>query len=140
VGEHPHRGFETVTIVWVNLPAKDKMAAPRYQSIVARQIPSLDLAGARGTARIIAGEFAGAKGPAKTFTPIHVWDLRLGSDQQAELAVPDGYTTALVVLRGAVRVNGAEAVQTAEVGCPRADHDRVRRRRDCSAARWRTAP
>lgn len=169
VGEHPHRGFETVTIVydgevehrdssggggkigpgdvqwmtaasglvheefhgrefarrgglfemvqlWVNLPAKDKRAPPGYQSILNNQIPSVSLPDGRGAVRVIAGEFAGARGPAKTFTPIHVWDLRLRSDQQTDLEVPDGYTTALVVLRGAVRVNGSEAVQAAEVG------------------------
>ncbi len=66
--------------------------------------------------RIIAGEFAGAKGPAKTFTPIHVWDLRFASGRQTELALPDGYTTALVVLKGAVRVNDSETIEAAEVG------------------------
>jgi len=169
VGEHPHRGFETVTIVyagevehrdssggggrigpgdvqwmtagsglvheefhgrdfarrgglfemvqlWVNLPAKDKMAAPRYQGILNSQIPAVSLPNGQGTVRVIAGEFAGAKGPAKTFTPIHLWDLRLTSDQRLDIAVPNGYTTALVVLKGTVRVNGAEAIEAAEVG------------------------
>jgi quercetin 2,3-dioxygenase len=169
VGEHPHRGFETVTIVyegevehrdssggggiigrgdvqwmtaasglvhaefhapnfarrggmfemvqlWVNLPAKDKMASPRYQGILNDQIPSVSLPDGHGVVRIIAGEFAGSKGPAKTFTPIHVWDLRLTSDQRTDLEVPNGYTTALVVLKGAVRVNGSEAIKEAEIG------------------------
>jgi redox-sensitive bicupin YhaK (pirin superfamily) len=169
VGEHPHRGFETVTIVyqgevehrdssggggkigpgdvqwmtaaaglvheefhgrdfarrggmfemvqlWVNLPAKDKMAPPRYQGILTTEIPTVDLPDGGGAVRVIAGEFAGAKGPAKTFTPIHVWDLRLVSDQRIALAVPDGYTTAIVVLRGTLRVNGSEDVTAAEVG------------------------
>ncbi len=169
VGEHPHRGFETVTIVyegevehrdssggggrigpgdvqwmtaasglvheefhgrdfaqrggtfemvqmWVNLPAKDKMSPPRYQGILSEQIPSVSLPGGQGVVRVIAGEFAGSRGPAKTFTPIHVWDLRLASDQRTDLPVPDGYTTALVVLKGAVRVNGSEAIKEAEIG------------------------
>jgi quercetin 2,3-dioxygenase len=169
VGEHPHRGFETVTIVyegevehrdssggggrigpgdvqwmtaasglvheefhgrefarrggmfemvqlWVNLPAKDKLAPPRYQSIVSSQLPTLSLPGGHGIVRVIAGEFAGATGPAKTFTPMHVWDLRLTSDARTDLAVPDGYTTALVVLKGALRVNGSEPIAAAEVG------------------------
>ncbi len=169
VGEHPHRGFETVTIVyagevehrdssggggsigpgdvqwmtaasglvheefhgrgfarrggmfemvqlWVNLPAKDKMAPPRYQGILSSQIPVVSLPNGQGTVRVITGEFAGAKGPAKTYTPIHVWDLRLATDQRIDLAVPDAYTTALVVLKGAVRVNGSEAIEGAEVG------------------------
>jgi redox-sensitive bicupin YhaK (pirin superfamily) len=169
VGEHPHRGFETVTIVyagevehrdssggggkigpgdvqwmtaasgvvheefhgrdfarrggtfemvqlWVNLPARDKMAPPRYQNITSAQIPVVKLGDGKGTVRVIAGELAGPKGPAKTFTPIQVWDLRLTSDERTDLAVPDGHTTALVVLRGALRVNGSEAIQAAEVG------------------------
>ena len=45
------------------------------------------------------------KGPARTFTPIHV----------VELAVPDGYTTLLAVLRGRARVNGSEPIEAAEV-------------------------
>ena len=169
VGEHPHRGFETVTIVyegevehrdssggggsigpgdvqwmtaaggivheefhgrefarrggpfemvqlWVNLPAKDKLSPPHYQAILNSQIPAVSLPDGAGTVRVIAGEFAGAKGPANTFTPIHVWDLRLASGQRTELALPDGYTTALVVLKGALRVNGSEEIKEAEVG------------------------
>jgi len=168
VAKHPHRGFETVTIVyagevehrdssggggrigpgdvqwmtaasglvheefhgrefarrggpfemvqlWVNLPAKDKQGPPRYQGILDREIPSVSLPGGKGSVRVIAGEFAGAKGPARTFTPIHVWDLRLASDQPTDLALPDGYTTALVVLRGALRINGSEPIRDAEV-------------------------
>ncbi len=168
VGEHPHRGFETVTIVyqgevehrdssggggsigpgdvqwmtaasglvheefhgrdfartggtleivqlWVNLPAKDKMGPPRYQGILNKQIPAVDLPGGHGTVRIIAGEFAGSKGPAHTYTPMHVWDLQLARGRRTDLALPDGYTTALVVLKDSVRVNGSEIVGAAEV-------------------------
>jgi redox-sensitive bicupin YhaK (pirin superfamily) len=158
VGPHPHRGFETVTIVyegevehrdssggggkigpgdvqwmtaasglvheefhgrefarrggrfemvqlWVNLPKKDKMAPPRYQGIVDASIPSVALEGG-GTVRVIAGEYRGKKGPAETFTPIHVWDVR--AKGATSLEVPEGFTTALVVLHGEVRVAGAE--------------------------------
>jgi redox-sensitive bicupin YhaK (pirin superfamily) len=66
--------------------------------------------------RVIVGEYAGAKGLAKTQTPVYIWDLRLGSDQRLDLAVPDGYTTALVALKGAIRMNGSEAIEAAEGG------------------------
>ena len=133
--EFARRGglFEMVQL-WVNLPAKDKMAPPGYQAIVDADIPEVELPGGRGAARVIAGELAGAKGPARTFTPMHVWDLRLAGGAARTLAVPDGYTTALVVLRGALRVNGSEAIGAAEVGLfdrdGRAHLDRRRGRRD----------
>ncbi len=162
VGTHPHRGFETVTIVyqgevahqdstgsggtigpgdvqwmtaasgilheefhspaftqaggtlemvqlWVNLPAKDKMAAPRYQGIVDAQIPAVALPGGAGSVRVIAGDYAGHQGPAQTFTPVNVWDVRLGQGQQAELSLPAGHTAAVVVLHGTLLVNGEVA-------------------------------
>ncbi|OWQ99982.1 pirin family protein [Sphingopyxis witflariensis] len=168
VGQHPHRGFETVTIVydgevehkdsagnggiigpgdvqwmtaaggilheeyhspafgktggpfkmvqlWVNLPAKDKMASGGYQGIVAADIPHVDLPQGAGTARVIAGKLLGAKGPAKTFTPINVWDVRLKADAGLTLDLPEGHTAMLVVLGGHVTVGGSEAAGEAEM-------------------------
>ena len=167
VGQHPHRGFETVTIVydgevehrdstgeggiigpgdvqwmtagggilheefhsptfgktggpfrmvqlWVNLPAKDKMTAPGYQGILNAEIPTVTLSDNAGTARIIAGELDGAKGPARTFTPINVWDVRLNRDAETTLAIPDGHTGIVVVLNGHVTVNGDQPAGSAE--------------------------
>ncbi len=168
VGAHPHRGFETVTIVyagevehrdsvgnggiigagdvqwmtagggilheefhspayaarggafemvqlWVNLPAADKMTPAHYQGITDAQIPTLALADAAGTLRLIAGEHAGQRGPARTYTPINVWDVRLGAGKRADLSQPDGWTALLVVLAGTVMVNGTRALGAAEV-------------------------
>lgn len=167
VGEHPHRGFETVTVVyqgdlehrdsagnhgkigpgdaqwmtaasgvvheewheqaftrrggvlemvqlWVNLPAKDKMSPPRYQEILDRQIPIVNLDGI-GTTRVIAGEFRGAKGLAKTFTPITVLDLRLKAKGRIEIAFPDGYTTLVLVLKGKAAMNDSETAGEADL-------------------------
>lgn len=167
VGEHPHRGFETVTIVfdgevehldstgqggtigpgdvqwmtaasgilheefhgrewarkggafemaqlWVNLPARDKRAAPGYQAITAEKIPTVQLTGSAGSARIIAGELDGKLGPAHTFTPMNVWDLRLHAGGEVELPMPEGWTGAIVVLHGCIHVDGAQA-QDAQV-------------------------
>ncbi|MGH8863104.1 MAG: pirin family protein [Burkholderiales bacterium] len=168
VGEHPHRGFETVTIVfqgelehrdsagnggrigqgdvqwmtaaagvvheeyhseqftraggtmemmqlWVNLPAKDKMSAPRYQTLLDRDIPSITLADGAGRLRVIAGEFGGQKGPAKTFTPINVWDLRLNAGKTAALATPEGHTTAIIPMHGRALINGAQTAGEAQL-------------------------
>jgi redox-sensitive bicupin YhaK (pirin superfamily) len=168
VGQHPHRGFETVTIVydgevahrdstgqggvigpgdvqwmtaaggilheefhspafartggpfrmvqlWVNLPARDKMATPGYQSILSANIPTVDLPEGAGKVRVIAGDYDGAKGPARTFTPMNVWDARLARDASIELDLPDGHNAAVVVLTGHVTVGGTQAAGEAEV-------------------------
>jgi len=168
VQQHPHRGFETVTIVykgevehrdtagnrgrigpgdvqwmtaakgilheemhgraftesggtlemvqlWVNLPAKDKMSAPRYQEILDSMIPAVKLGGDGSIARIIAGEYDGTKGPARTFTPVNLWDVRLKAGHERDLRLPDGFTTILLVLNGSVLVNDGEAVGAAEL-------------------------
>ncbi|HQT00969.1 MAG: quercetin 2,3-dioxygenase [Hydrogenophilales bacterium 16-64-46] len=168
VGQHPHRGFETVTIVyeggvshndssggggtigpgdvqwmtaasgliheeyhspefartggafemvqlWVNLPARDKMAAPGYQGITADQIPDVTLPDGAGQARIIAGSYAGREGPAHTFTPMNVWDLRLNAGHRLAFELPEQHTTALFVLKGTIRLGDHHTVRTAEL-------------------------
>lgn len=169
VGEHPHRGFETVTIVysgevehrdssggggiiqdgdvqwmtaasglvheefhgpsfakkggvfemvqlWVNLPRKDKMAKPRYQGIVSERIPKVELPNGAGLVRVIAGEFAGNKGPADTFTPINLWDIRLNAGSKSKFSVPAGHTAAIFVLSGKVSLPTGETIGSAEIG------------------------
>jgi hypothetical protein len=168
VGEHPHRGFETVTIVyqgelahrdsvgnagligpgdvqwmtaasgilheefhspafmrnggalemaqlWVNLPAEHKMSAPRYQTLLNASIPQVDLADGAGRVRVIAGSFEGRDGPAATFSPVNVWDVRLQTGRKAVLKVPQHYTAAIAVLRGSVAVNGSKPASDAEL-------------------------
>jgi len=95
--------------LWVNLPAKDKMTPPRYQTLLDTQIPPVDLPGDAGRVRVIAGEFAQVRGPAATFTPMDVWDLRLRAGSTFAFTAHSGHTLAIVVLHGAVRINGAEA-------------------------------
>jgi redox-sensitive bicupin YhaK (pirin superfamily) len=101
--------------LWVNLPAKDKMAPGGYQGIVSADIPVVDLPDASGTARIIAGELFGTRGPARTFTPINLWDVKLNRDADVTLPAPDGHTTMLVVLSGHVTVNGTQEAGAAEM-------------------------
>ena len=168
VGQHPHRGFETVTIVyagevehrdsagnggvigpgdvqwmtaaggilheefhshaftrsggtvemaqlWVNLPARHKRDPAGYQSLSAAQIPVVELPGGAGAVRVIAGELDGHAGPARTFSPMDVWDLRLTAGCSARLATPPGHTLALAVLRGTVQVNDAAIARASQL-------------------------
>jgi len=101
--------------LWVNLPAKDKLAAPGYQSIVAADIAQIPLPGNAGSLRLIAGEFDGQRGPARTFTPIDVWDIRLNAGKHLELPVRAGHNSALVVLRGTLQVNGQERLSEGQL-------------------------
>lgn len=168
VGEHPHRGFETVTIVyqglvahrdsagnsgvigpgdvqwmtaasgivheelherewakrggtlqaiqlWVNLPKAFKMSTPGYQTIVNDQIPVVQLDGGAGSLRVIAGSVRGAKGPAKTFTPIELYDLRLRAGHSMPLQVPTGYNVGLLILSGQASVEGLHKLTEADL-------------------------
>lgn len=167
VGSHPHRGFETVTIVyegevahkdstgqggtigpgdvqwmtagsgilheefhsedfaqsggtlemvqlWVNLPAKLKMTKPAYQAILNKQIPTIELKNDAGQARIIAGEFDGHEGPAHTFTPMNVIDLKLKKGSTS-IPVPEGWNTSLVVLKGAIEAGEGAVAKDAQM-------------------------
>ncbi len=168
VGSHPHRGFETVTIVydgevehrdstgaggvirkgdvqwmtaargilheefhsadyaarggpfevvqlWVNLPARDKLSAPHYQGITDDRIPAVGLPDDAGKVRVIAGRFGDSAGPANTFTPMNVLDVRLKDGHALDLPQPDGWNTLLVVLAGRVTINDDTTLGTAEM-------------------------
>jgi len=168
VGQHPHRGFETVTIayqgevshrdssggggtiregdvqwmtagagviheefhseeftasggtfemvqLWVNLPAKDKMTPGRYQSLTKADIPVLNLGDDAGTLRVIAGAYADTAGPAQTFSPIDIWDVKLNAGKRVTFHAAAGRHVAVVVLRGAVRVNDDHELRNASL-------------------------
>ena len=168
VGQHPHRGFETVTIVydgqvshhdstnaggtigpgdvqwmtagagivheeyhgddyaktggafemiqlWVNLPAKDKMTKPGYQGITSGEIPEVVLPDNAGKVRVIAGDYQGNRGPAHTFSPMNVWDVRLNAGSAVRFTLPEGHTTAIFMLHGAVGVGDVHTIRPAEL-------------------------
>ena len=82
--------------LWVNLPRKDKKEPPGYQTLLNQGIPSVCLPDGAGAVRVIAGDYQGQKGPARTFTPINIWDLRLAQGKTTTLTLPEGHTVALV--------------------------------------------
>jgi redox-sensitive bicupin YhaK (pirin superfamily) len=159
VDSHPHRGFETVTVVfqgelehrdtagnsgsigkgdvqwmtaasgvlheekhsrkftreggtlemaqlWVNLPASDKMSPPRYQTLLSKDIPCIELPDNAGAVRIIAGDLDSAKGAARTVTPVILWDVRLRAGSNVKLPIPAGFSAAVFVRAGSVHIAG----------------------------------
>ncbi|OCT22133.1 pirin family protein [Pseudomonas putida] len=168
VGQHPHRGFETVTIVyqgelehrdstgaggligpgdvqwmtaangiiheefhspafarsggvlemvqlWVNLPARDKLTPAGYQTLLDAEIPRVALGEGIGSLRVIAGDYRGHRGPARTFTSMDVWDVRLQAGATLHLPIAQGRNAALVALRGTIRVNDQQDVSPASL-------------------------
>lgn len=168
VKEHPHRGFETVTIVysgevehrdsaghsgsigpgdvqwmtaasgvlheemhsrsfqqkggrfelvqlWVNLMAKDKLGKPRYQTLFAKDIPSVDLPDDAGIVRVIAGDFNGQAGPARTHTFINLWDMRLNQGKTSTFSVPPDQTAVIFLMSGSVNLCGEQNLTAVEI-------------------------
>lgn len=101
--------FEMVQL-WVNLPASDKMTAPKYQAIEAIQIPVIKFDDEAGYLLVIAGEYAEQQGPANTFSPINVWDVVLKAGHQAHFHVPIDHTSLIVLLEGELLLNGTQQV------------------------------
>ena len=101
--------------LWVNLPAKDKMSGPRCQKILNRNIVQVSLPDDAGQMRVVAGEYAGRKGPALTFTPMDVWDMRLNAGKSISLQLRAGFTCAVALLTGGVGVNGRAHLRDAQV-------------------------
>ncbi|GAB3831469.1 pirin family protein [Hymenobacter jeollabukensis] len=165
---HPHRGFETVTVVyqgylahrdtaghhghlgpgdvqwmtagagllheemherefarrggtleliqlWVNVPAKDKLAPPNYQELPAAVIPSVAVASGPGRIRVIAGEYQGVQGPAHTFSPLTLLDAHLPEGSSTTLHLPADYNVGLYVVKGDVLLNEHRPAHTKQL-------------------------
>ncbi len=100
-------GLFQMVQLWVNLPAKYKMTPPKYQEITNKRMGRYELNGDKGFVEVIAGEFNGVKGPASTFTPMHVYNARLKKDAKLEMNFPASYNTGILVVEGSATINGA---------------------------------
>jgi redox-sensitive bicupin YhaK (pirin superfamily) len=100
-------GLFQMVQLWVNLPAKDKKSAPKYQAITNAMMGKHFLADKKSFIEVIAGEYEGTKGPAFTFTPMQVYNARLKKGASATLQFPATYNTGLLVIEGTVSVNGS---------------------------------
>src|SRR5205823_9738925 len=99
---------------WVNLPKQLKMTEPRYQTLLAGGIPEVMLPDDSGSVRVIAGAFNGVTGPAQTFTPVGLWEIRLTGGRGAIVPVPPNHNVSLFVLRGTGNMNGRTEAKPAE--------------------------
>lgn len=164
-GSHPHRGFETVSIMykgsvahgdsaggggvieegetqwmtagsgvlhkeyleenfnakggdmqmvqlWVNLPAKDKMAAPNYQAVTKNNLKTVALDDNGSVLEIVSGTYNGATGTATTFSPVNVFNLKLKKGGKARFDFAADFNTGMLVTEGKIKINDAETVDT----------------------------
>jgi redox-sensitive bicupin YhaK (pirin superfamily) len=102
--------FEMVQL-WVNLPKKDKSAPAHYQAITADQMGKVKLPNNSGVVNVIAGNFNEVKGPARTYSPVNLFDIRLKKEAEASVIIPSDHNTAMLVVNGSVEVNGQKATE-----------------------------
>nr|WP_315031310.1 pirin family protein [uncultured Chryseobacterium sp.] len=103
-------GIFQMVQLWVNLPAKDKMSSPKYQAIENSTMEIVDLE-ENGFIEIIAGDYKGHKGPADTFTPVHMMNAKLKAGGKAEFNFPAQFNTAALVIEGNITINEEEYVK-----------------------------
>jgi redox-sensitive bicupin YhaK (pirin superfamily) len=98
--------------LWVNLPAKDKMTEPKYQNIEKNDLAKVDLGNGVGTIDIIAGEFENNKGPASSFSPLSLFNVKLKKGKGTSLSFKESHNTGLLVIKGNVTINNSEKAPT----------------------------
>ena len=111
--------------IWVNLPRSHKLTAPKYQALTDQSIATVPLAGEKGVVRVISGAYEDTGGPAQTFSPAHMLDLRLEPGAVVRLPTPRDYNTAALVLSGQVTANGSKPVSEGEFILFKNDGDEV---------------
>lgn len=94
--------------LWVNLPAKDKMSKPKYQALTNDRLGKYPLDNG-GIVEVIAGEFKGVKGPASTFTPVEMYNVKIKKGTAVTFYLPANFNTGILIVEGSAKVNGQTA-------------------------------
>lgn len=102
--------FEMVQL-WVNLPKKDKATPAHYQAITADQMGKVELQDNAGVVNVIAGVFNETKGPANTYSPVNLFDIKLKKGGEVNFAIPATHNTAMLIINGSVEVNDQKAAE-----------------------------
>lgn len=98
-------GLFQMVQLWVNLPAKDKKTTPKYQELVNSAMGRHYLGDKKSFIEVIAGEYNGTKGPATTFTPMQVYNVKLKKGAKATIQLPADYNTGLLMIEGSAVLN-----------------------------------
>lgn len=99
-------GLFQMVQLWVNLPSQFKKTSPKYQEITNKMMGKHFLDDGKSFIEVIAGEFKETKGPASTFSPMHVYNARLKKDAEVTISLPSGYNTGFLIIEGSVNING----------------------------------
>jgi len=97
--------------LWVNLPARDKMTAPRYQDVSAAELPIARTPDGKATVKVIAGEALGVAARVETRTPILYFDVLLQPGGKVSLPTPTNFNVAVHVFEGTARISETHDAQ-----------------------------
>ena len=98
-------GLFQMVQLWVNLPAKDKMTPARYQSIENNMMGKYISEVNDYSVDVIAGEYKGVKGPALTFSPVNLFNVRMLKGSSAEFSFPESYNSGILIVEGEATIN-----------------------------------
>ena len=108
-------GLLQMVQLWVNLPELYKSTLPRYQALTQAEMGLYHLPNQQGSIRVIAGNYENVQGPAKTFSPINFFDMRLKAEGEAILELPSDHNVAILVLEGELTINQQQRAQENEL-------------------------
>jgi hypothetical protein len=101
--------FEMVQL-WINLPKQHKMTAPKYQSILHKDKPVVELPNNMGSVHVVSGDYKGTKGIASAFSPVHIYDFHLNINGEVSFSLPSNFNSAILVIDGGITINEQHAV------------------------------
>ena len=97
-------GYQEIIQFWVNTPAKYKMEMPYYLPLSEAETPKIERD--KYSIQVVAGEYEGVKGPAKTFSPMLLMRGTMEANGLVEFKIPNHFNTLLYLLDGELSING----------------------------------
>jgi len=104
-------GIFQMVQLWVNLPSKSKMTQAKYQAIENKQMAKVPIADGKGFVELIAGEYNGIKGPAFTFSPVNLFNAKLGKGEKADFSFDKNFNTGMLVIEGEIKLNNSRTAE-----------------------------